>query len=308
MRKSKKETCQRRTVSSRTATKRPWRQQCQQCGPAGRPSQPARDRMPKAVSEPMGRPAPQAAAQVRERHLRALYINIPIEPAAMQALLLPPAAPHVHAAKAWLSIVLDDLFKLESPLGPCCFMPVPGMNGWMMKVNALVECPPSTGAEALRGYQILTLDFEQTRGPTSWVKVKGAQATQMVPTQRARFSTSAGLTGCTESSPMTAGTACSAEVASAEGEALVKLSGRLAPLDDESRALCEFVVGHPHKFLAQQGSPRCCCCPPRPATAVLSGSGDSDIQQQLAFASWREGFNCSAEGCMVRTHACHFSN
>jgi hypothetical protein len=259
--------------------------------------------MPKAVSEPMGSPAPQPAAQVRERHLRALYINIPVDPAAMQALLLPPASPHIHAGKAWLSIVVDDLFKLESPLGPCCFMPVPGMNGWMMKVNALVQCPPSPGAEPLCGYQILTLDFEQTRGPTSWVKVKGAQATQMVPTQRARFSMSAGASGCTDASSMAPGTACTADVTAVEGgEALVKLSGRLAALDDESRALCEFVVGHPHKFLAQQGSPRCGCCPPSPATAVLSGSqsGDSDIHQQLAYASWREGFDCSAEGCTVR--------
>ena len=43
--------------------------------------------MPRAVSEPLRSPPaslPPAAAQVRERHLRALYINVPIEPAAMQ--------------------------------------------------------------------------------------------------------------------------------------------------------------------------------------------------------------------------------
>lgn len=228
-------------------------------------------------------------------------------------MLLPPAVPHVHDGKAWLSIVLDDLFKLESPFGPCCFLPVPGMNGWMMKVNALVACPPRPGAELLCGYQILTLDFEQTRGPSSWVKTMGARATQMVPTQRARFSMSAGATGCTESSSMATGTACSAEVTSADGrELLVKLNGRLVPLDDKSRALCEFVVGHPTKFLAQQRGARCGCCSPRPADAVLSGSDISGARQQLAYASWREGFECSAEGCMVRARTrrspVHFSS
>lgn len=264
--------------------------------------------MPKAESEPLRTPAASPPAQVRERHLRALYINVPVEPDAMQALLLPPAVPHIHGGKAWLSIVLDDLFKLESPLGPCCFLPVPGMNGWMMKMNALVACPPRPEAEPLYGYQILTLDFEQTCGPSSWVKVKGAQATQKVPTQRANFSMSAGATGCTQSSSMDAGTACSAELTSAErGELLVKLSGRLAPLDGESRALCEFVVGHSTKFLAQQRSARCICCPPRPATALLCGSDGSGARQQLAYASWRPGYDCSAEGCMVRASAapCH---
>eukprot|EP01043_Picozoa_sp_COSAG02_P050189 COSAG02_NODE_5131_length_4604_cov_6.767592_2_plen_295_part_00 len=262
--------------------------------------------MPRAVDEPLqsSPPAslPPAAAQVRERHLRALYINVPIEPDAMQALLLPPAVPHIHGGKAWLSIVLDDLFTLESPFGPCCFLPVPGMNGWMMKVNALMACPPRPGAEPLCGYQILTLDFQQTRGPSSWVKTKGAQATQMVPTRRAHFDMSAGATGYTESSSMATGTMCSAVLKSADAgsELLVKLRGTLVPLDDESRALCEFVVGHPTKFLAQQGSARCGCCPPRLATSVLSGRDNSGTCQQLAYASWRAGYDCSAEGCMVR--------
>ena len=83
---------------------------------------------------------------VRERHVRALYVNIPVPQEWLRARLIPPAVPDVYDGKAWISVVVDDLFWLQAPMGGG-FMTVPGMNGWMMKVNALVRCPVELGKQ-----------------------------------------------------------------------------------------------------------------------------------------------------------------
>jgi len=242
----------------------------------------------------MGAEQSAPAAQVRERHLRALYINVPVPVAELQALLTPPARPQVHAGSGWISIVVDDLFQLENPV-PGGFVTVPGMNGWMMKLNALVEAPLEPGGAPVAGYQILTLDFEQTSGPSSWAKVVGARLTQRVPSFRADFAVSSGATGETEASPMAAGTpyscAVTAEGGECEGgsEELVVVRGaELAELGDAAGAveLAAFVCAHSTKFLAQ-------------------GEGESALPavegkpKALFCASWREGWSCSAEGAML---------
>ncbi len=86
-----------------------------------------------------------AKAVVRERHVRALYVNIPVPVAWLQAQLVSPAVPDVFDDKAWVSIVVDDLFTLQAPIGGG-FLSVGGMNGWMMKCNALIKCPVVPGA------------------------------------------------------------------------------------------------------------------------------------------------------------------
>ena len=262
-------------------------------------AQPSSPELESAEAPP---PPPPPPAQVRERHLRALYICVPVEPAALQRILLPPARPHVHAGKAWVCAVVDDLFKLEVPLpgSSGSFVPVPGMNGWMMKLNALVECAVGAGTPPLPGYQILSLDFEGTLGPSAYFKKQGAISTQRVPTSLATFAMSAGPSGRTEAASLEAGTPISAVVASTAAESatgepqpLVSLHGVLEPLDSAARSLCEFVVGHPHKFLAQEQQP------PSAASGGVCGSRPvAAAAAQLAWASWREGYDCAAAGCM----------
>jgi len=87
---------------------------------------------------------PQAGDQVRERHVRALYVNVPVPEKWLQKQLTPPAVPDVFGGSAWISIVIDDLSKLQTPMFGR-FVTVPGMNGWMMKVNALVRCVVVSG-------------------------------------------------------------------------------------------------------------------------------------------------------------------
>merc|ERR1719223_2609656 len=140
-----------------------------------------------------------------------------------------------------------------------------------MKLNALVKCPVKQGGEPVSGYQILTIDFESGLG--GWIKKKGAIATQKIPSTLINTAVSSGRSGHTEHSSMDVGTQYSAEVSSrSTGEPLVEIAGQLAPLAT-SLEFCAFVVGRPHKFLAQPG-------------------------QQLAFSSWAEGYDCSADGCV----------
>ena len=254
------------------------------------------------VAARMGASSSAPAAQVRERHVRAMYINVPVDPSKLQAILLPPAVPHLYKGNAWVSVVLDDLFLLETPIASG-FMTVPGMNGWMMKINALVQCTTTEGGEPLCGYQILSLDFEATAGPSSWVKKQGALSTQMIPTSLAHFTMSAGESGSTDTHVMKVGTTYTAEVCSTAAESssgerrpLISAAGELAELSEEGQRFAEFVVGRPHKFLAQQIS--------RGALEVVPAGGTDSADapiRQLAFASWREGYDCTASGCMALT-------
>ena len=89
--------------------------------------------------------ASMAKNVVRERHVRALYLNIPVPVPWLQSQLTPPAVPDVFDNKAWVSVVVDDLFRCEGAVGKSGFMVAPGFNGWMVKVNALVRCAIKEG-------------------------------------------------------------------------------------------------------------------------------------------------------------------
>jgi hypothetical protein len=208
-------------------------------------------------------------------------------------LIRSPAEPSLHNGSAWINIVIDDLFQLEVPCLGGGFLKVPGMNGWMMKLNAMVTCPSPSGSEELpmEGYQILTLDFEATWGASGWVKKQGALATQKIPAFLSDFEISCGPSGSTATSSMESGTHYSAAVrrhgagdkAGGKDQDLVLLRGTLEPLNETDQKLCEFIVNRPHKFLLQQQQPLC-----------------KDIAQdgQLAFASWKTDFDSRTTGCM----------
>lgn len=259
----------------------------------------------------MGQSGSAPKPQVRERHVRAIYINVPVEPAMLSQLLIPPAVPDLFGGKAWISVVVDDLFKLQIPVGSS-FATVPLLNGWMMKLNALVRCPVEKGGVPVSGYQILTIDFESGFG--GGTKQRGAMDTQKIPSSLVNFDMSCGRSGYTDESSMEPGTRYSARVSSSSSdEILVQLDGHLAPLaspvagvTEATRDFCGFVVERPHKFLAQgfttqvdrhaaQGAPaepaRRKLCTPHAEEASLP-------KQQLAFASWQQGYNCSTDGCV----------
>eukprot|EP00040_Diaphanoeca_grandis_P001509 m.18711 g.18711 ORF g.18711 m.18711 type:complete len:299 (-) comp12170_c0_seq1:133-1029(-) len=233
------------------------------------------------------------APNVKERHLRALYINIPIPVTTLAKLLTAPAVPDVHNGSAWISICVDDLYYLKLPvLGG--WMSVPGMNGWMIKVNALVKCPVAPGEEPISGYQILTLDFERTWGPTAKLKRNGAMDTQKIPTTLADFDMSSGKSGNTPASSMDVDTPYSASVTcttedSATAMELISITGRLSPLVDSEldtasiygplADLCAFVVGRTTKYLAQQ-------------------KFDASLDRVLAYATWQQPSSCESTGCV----------
>ena len=88
----------------------------------------------------MGTSSSSPAPQVRERHVRALYINVPVDPSVLQRWVHSPVELDLHAGRAWVSIVVDDLFKLETPISRNKFIHVPGMNGIIVQgIHACVH-------------------------------------------------------------------------------------------------------------------------------------------------------------------------
>jgi hypothetical protein len=194
---------------------------------------------------------------VRERHSRALYINIPVNQKSIQHLL---CAPSVADGVSWVSIVVDDLDTLESyTLGT--FIPT-GLQGWMCKLNLLVKCKVPSSDDSIgsltevevSGYQIVTIDFESGFGGI--VKSLGAKLTQRIPSETASFIVSSGLSGTTIDSSLENGLPYSVEMTSSEEQKpLVQLSGTIrTSLTDEEKQFVQFVVNRPHKFLKQCNS------------------------------------------------------
>ena len=181
------------------------------------------------------------------------------------------------------------------------FLPT-GMSGWMMKCNLLVRCDRRNNSnadgqeaevgpedekclgqkcqcEVMRGYQILSLDFERSAGGR--VKVWGARRTQKVPVELASFGVSSGRSGKTSTSAMLPGTPYECVVrgkhpggAGAAGEekgsnaSLIELLGGAlrdwtvegggggevevgVGRERPGQALVDFVLQRPHKFLLQ---------------------------------------------------------
>jgi hypothetical protein len=198
---------------------------------------------------------------VWEHHSRALYINVPIS-AELAARLVAPASGlkvDLYGGSAWLSVMLDDLDSLRAHVAAGLFVPTP-LCGWMSKVNLLVRRTiPGPESISVPGYQILSLRFEP--GLRGAVMIAGARHTQRIPTFAAAFEMSDGPSGSARSSSTLApGAAYSAKLlsvgddAATAGEVLLSIEGRLSgPLEGFDRAFVKFVVGRPHKFLAQDG-------------------------------------------------------
>lgn len=226
---------------------------------------------------------------VRERHSRALYVNVPLSKRVAEALLAP--SPHVKCAtyedEAWLSIVIDHLTYLESwtQLG---YIPMP-LSGWMMKANLLVRCTPSGSVEERPSYQIITLDFESSLvGGT--IKVLGARATQRIPTEKAFFSMSDGKSGSVREE-LAADQLYSCRVCSAAGDGddlLVRVAGTLVPLGEKEKEFARFVMERPNKVLAQDGGKRCVWAPETGDGASFGAEGTfgvvcSELELSTAF-------------------------
>ena len=58
--------------------------------------------------------------------------------------------------------------------------------------NAMHPADIWAGQPPVAAYQILTLDFEASRGISAWVKKRGALSTQKIPTFISRFDVSCG--------------------------------------------------------------------------------------------------------------------
>jgi hypothetical protein len=198
----------------------------------------------------MGSHESRFSPNVRERHSRAVYIALPIALDAVPSDIVPPPPLEldVFDGMAWICIVVDDLDQLASYVRGSFF--VTPMVGWMMKLNVMVKCPVGDGGSYVRGYQIRTLDFEACL--SGGIKTWGARATQRIPSNQARFEMSFGASGTSATSPLDAGVAFACCVTqSARCPPLLQCAGTLAALPDERRALVEFIVARPTKFLLQ---------------------------------------------------------
>lgn len=192
---------------------------------------------------------------VRERHTRALYINIPISESIKSLLIA--NSPRVHISitsnQSYLSIVVDDLCELSSWVG-VGFLPTP-MSGWMMKFNLLVDVEMHQDTSNKENsfmqpsYQILTLDFERSIGGK--VKQLGAIVTQKIPSYTSLFDMSCGRSGYSVNKPMIEDNSYSAHVSTLNGDCLLKLNGTLKELTTQEKLFAKFIVERPHKVLFQ---------------------------------------------------------
>jgi hypothetical protein len=167
-------------------------------------------------------------------------------------------------------VVVDDLDVLELHLAGGCFVNT-RMVGWMCKCNVLVQFDQA--GQTIHAYQIVTLDFE--RCLSGRLKVRGARATQKVPSGLATFEMSSGASGRSIESDLSAGVAYSASArgtfwavrqpptvermheaagTATDAEALlVSCSGKLCVASEAHTSLIEFVVNRPNKLLHQRG-------------------------------------------------------
>eukprot|EP01098_Paradermamoeba_levis_P008804 TRINITY_DN3632_c0_g1_i1.p1 TRINITY_DN3632_c0_g1~~TRINITY_DN3632_c0_g1_i1.p1 ORF type:complete len:265 (+),score=49.65 TRINITY_DN3632_c0_g1_i1:104-898(+) len=116
---------------------------------------------------------------VRERHDNAIYINIPVSPQSVEHLLPDALEAHLYGGSAWVSILTDALDLLEYYI----FGKFVNTHtkGWMTKVNLLVRNKYTKEP----GYMITSIDFEDNF--CGFIRQKGAQLTQKVPSHRAQY-------------------------------------------------------------------------------------------------------------------------
>eukprot|EP00039_Didymoeca_costata_P020568 m.341699 g.341699 ORF g.341699 m.341699 type:complete len:285 (+) comp20367_c0_seq1:159-1013(+) len=198
----------------------------------------------------------QRPYNVRERHSRAIFINVPVAQESVAHLLAPDCSCQLFNGKAWVTVLVDDLDVLQ-PYMLGMFMPSM-FSGWMMKVSLLVS--RKVDGEEVSGYQIIALDFEQGFG--GWVKTLGARFTQKIPSHSASFEVSCGKSGKAHNSPMEAGTPFHCKVngklyevvnnearGGDDNEELVTTNGSLEAVPESQKEFLEFVVNRPNKFL-----------------------------------------------------------
>ena len=194
---------------------------------------------------------------VRERHIHAVYINIPLSKFQLESFTLSPCECDVFDDSSWISIVIDDLDTLEAHFAGR-FIDVSNiMRGWMCKLNLLVKCPVPTQnstnnqLENVSGYQIVALDFEEGTGGS--IKRFGALQTQIIPTELSSFHMSSGISGSAINYSLQTGETYSAEIINPNTNAhLVKLVGKLnSNLSPEQLNFTKFVINRPHKLLYQ---------------------------------------------------------
>lgn len=197
---------------------------------------------------------------VRERHIHAIYINIPINKQQLQSFTCLPCECDEYNQINYISIILDDLDTLESYFNGIYINLSNYIRGWMCKVNILVKCEVpvlySNRNEIVSGYQIISLDFE--KGLSGELKKFGALKTQIIPTVTSTFRMTSGISGLAINYPLRNNEKYIAEMISNENENninenhLVKLVGKLnTNLSSEQLNFAKFVINRPHKFLYQ---------------------------------------------------------
>ena len=216
---------------------------------------------------------------VSEIHAMALHVCIPISCDVAAKLTKAPAQLSIYdgSQSAHLVVVVDYLYSIKSYVGFGRFFGVP-LQGWMTKVNLLVEMKNCDDHEDCQGYQILNLDFEA--GIKGFVKKVGAIATQRVPTTTSKYFSSisggdSGDSGTAFHKKLNQGDRFQATVTTRSGEGcestVVHVDGHIAELTADESKFVEFVVKRPHKFLLQKGD-------------------------DLAYSPWGEGWKSQVEG------------
>jgi len=171
---------------------------------------------------------------IRETDNGVLWLNIPIEPAAVNAYLNDALSCDVFRGQCWLSLMIFLIEDLEAHVFGS-WISLPDSRGLCMKASALASRVGTNHT----GYALLSLDFDAASG--GWVKALGCSLTQK------------GV-DCHTAAPFdydyTAGSS-SAFVTAADGRSVVtNYTIANTPADWE---LIEFVVARPFKY-EQSGS------------------------------------------------------
>ena len=219
------------------------------------------------------------------RHAGALYVNIPVDKTTVAHLVKPPCVLDEFNGKCWVSIVVDDLERLEVYCGAGLFVPTP-MSGWMMKLNLLVRCPVPTwnndgGDETVTvsGYQIVEVHFEGGIG--GQVKALGARKTQKVPSSTLQFGMSRVFSGEAINSNLEDGMDYAAKVYEESGKLLLSLTGVLKVGDsttDNMKPFFDFVINRPNKFLFQKDNNVLAYSPETGVGAEFSSDGCAFVE------------------------------
>eukprot|EP00039_Didymoeca_costata_P015805 m.273818 g.273818 ORF g.273818 m.273818 type:complete len:504 (-) comp16282_c7_seq24:67-1578(-) len=192
---------------------------------------------------------------VRERHSKAIFVNIPVARQNVEHLLAPDAKCDMYKGKAWITVLIDHLDVFQ-PYVLGLFLTSP-FKGWMTKVSLLVK--REVDGVLVSGYQTLSLDYENGFG--GLVKTVGAKWTQKVPSQLISVKAS----GQSKHSKFEPGTNVFRKVGgkryeyvedkktkvSQDSHELVKICGTIENLRDgeDEKEMLKFFTARQHKFL-----------------------------------------------------------